>query len=143
MSPIVANTTYRAVCDLCAVYRCSAGWDTPDGARDWAEERGWLIVGPLTICNMHDDADDCHGCGAAAERRNWAGNCADCWRRAMELPRGTCDRDAAGDAWTLTEAMWCQPPHPRTIHACTQLRDSHGSHPGPHQCPCGAEWGQR
>ena len=138
MSPIVANTIYRARCDLCGAPDWFMGASRESVER--ALGRWWLVAGPLTICDRHGDLEECP-CGATGQM--WAGNCADCWRRAMELPRGTCDRDAAQDALVITEAMWCQPPRRRAIHGCVQLLDSRGSHPGPHQCLCGAVWGQR
>ena len=135
MSPIVANTIYRARCDLCGA---------PDWFRGASREsveralgRWWLVAGPLTICDRHGDLEECP-CGASGQM--WAGNCEDCWSRAMELPRGMC-----GSCGLDYDRRCSCGPHagPFDHHRCTQLTDPHGSHLGPHQCPCGAEWGQR
>ena len=85
MSPIVANTTYRARCDLCGAPDWFMGPNRESVER--ALGRWWLVAGPLTICDRHGDLDECP-CGATGQM--WEGNCADCWRRAMELPRGMC-----------------------------------------------------
>lgn len=123
MRRVVTITETR--CDLCSRELSS----TPGS---------WFRVGPLDFCRRcREPRRACESCGSLPALRlqqTWAGNCLDCWRLAMSLPRGKCS--AKGIGWA-----GCGRAHPTDIrHSCDQLAE----HPDAHHCPdCGANWGLR
>lgn len=133
MSPILTRTSYSVACDLCSNVRPATA--TVAESRRYARQADWLLVGPLIICHEHEPAIDDPLCDCGSDD-TYAGNCAECWRKAMELPRGAC-----GDPSRIKYAMEEYPAH---LCSCIQLVEPrYGSHPGPHQGPCGEEWGYR
>lgn len=92
-------------------------------------------VGPLDFCRRcREPRRACESCGSLPALRlqqTWAGNCLDCWRAAMTLPRGKCA--AVGP---LGYTGWAN----KHRCACDQL----AKHPDAHHCPdCGENWGLR
>jgi hypothetical protein len=96
-----------------------------------------LEAGPLDFDMECASMGVCEGCGSLTtfphESLVVGGNCLACFRRAMDLPRGVCDRNPSAP-----HALGkCPIGFPKRWHHCRELP----GHPGHHECLCGAEWG--
>lgn len=93
-------------------------------------------VGPLDFCRRcREPRRACQSCGSLPNfpklQQTWAGNCLDCWRRAMTLPRGCCPERGLG--W-----RGCDVVPVGGAHSCDEL----AGHAGAHHCPaCNQNWG--
>lgn len=128
MSPILTRTSYSVACDLCSNVRPATA--TVAESRRYARQADWLLVGPLIICHEHEPAIDDPLCDCGSDD-TYAGNCAECWRKAMELPRGTCCIP-----WRWGPSC---PADEFGVHECDELPD----HVGNHRCQCDARWSRR
>ena len=96
------------------------------------EEPPALSVGPLHVCLWGARTGACQSCGSLPDfplgTTLHAGNCAGCWRLAMDLPRGAC----TSDNWPEFCPVW-----PGFAHRCGGF----DKHRGAHVCTrCGLEW---